>query len=76
MQNEVHAPPSFIAFNKGDGMKLHESLIERRDWKGGMVSFCNEVDIFKRTVLRTLISFFNELNTRSRTMLETCCFVV
>ena len=58
-------PPSFIAFNEVDGMKVHfrdlgktqlrlyEILIKDSIWKGGVVSFFNEVDILKRTILMT-----------------------
>jgi len=34
------------------------------------VSFFNEVDAVKATILRTLVSFFNKLDTGKRTMLR------
>jgi len=57
--NRGTCPPSFIAFNEVDGMKVHfrdlgqtrlgfyEILMKDSIWKGGVVSFFNEIDIGK-----------------------------
>ena len=40
-------PPSFIAFNKVDGMKVHFRDLGKTRLGKGVVSFFNEVDIVK-----------------------------
>ena len=82
--NRGTCPPSFIAFNKVDGMKVRlqgqvidltgilQDLIKDSNWNfslGDLVSFFNELDTRQETLLRFLVSFFNELDTRQGTLL-------
>jgi len=71
--NQGVCPPSFIVFNEVDGMKVHfrdlgkirlgfyEILIKDSSWKGGVVSFFNEVDIGKELSSKPLFHFLTRL---------------